>query len=78
MGPRGMAQQVGAFDALLEGQSLVPSFHVKHFTTTRNSSPWGSDKLFWMPQARHLCMGTTMNTLINNTSFFKRRPTDVK
>lgn len=64
MGPGERAQQLRVFAALIENQTLVPSTRARYLTTTHNSSAWGSDKLFWTPQARHLCMCTPTHTLI--------------
>lgn len=47
-------QQRRAFSALAEDRVQLPT-PVWLFTTTYNSSSWGSDALSWPPRALHAC-----------------------
>lgn len=57
MGAREVAQGLRINTALSEDTSSVPSTHTGQLATSCNSSPRGSNTLFWTPRA-HLSMHT--------------------
>lgn len=63
-----MAQQLRVHTAPLDNLNLVPSIHIRHLTTTCNSSHRGSGALFWSLRAlRVFVLVCVLHTCYNHS-----------